>query len=100
MRPLITAEPMLRAGKPEMLAESNFTACCAARLVDRATNAKNQFNPFRHARAVQKVAVTISSGPLIWKTAKKSLRESQTLLWAAGILKKESSMGTFASILS
>src|SRR5258708_2938191 len=27
--PLIMAEPMLRTGSPEMVAESNFTACCA-----------------------------------------------------------------------
>jgi hypothetical protein len=29
MRPLITAEPMLRAGSPETVAASNFTGCCA-----------------------------------------------------------------------
>src|SRR5258708_25696826 len=27
--PLLMAEPMLRTGSPEMVAESNFTACCA-----------------------------------------------------------------------
>src|SRR5208282_4991002 len=29
IRPLMVAEPMLRAANPEMVAESNLTACCA-----------------------------------------------------------------------
>src|SRR5436309_6707112 len=29
MRPLIVAEPMLRAGRPETVAASNFSGCCA-----------------------------------------------------------------------
>src|SRR5215831_13683640 len=29
IRPLIVAEPMLRAGKPDTVAESNLIACCA-----------------------------------------------------------------------
>src|SRR6266852_6685732 len=28
MRPLVAAEPMLRAGRPEMVAASNLTGCC------------------------------------------------------------------------
>src|SRR5438067_7577349 len=32
MRPLIAAEPMLRAGKPEIVAASNLIDCCAMRV--------------------------------------------------------------------
>src|SRR3974390_2069541 len=37
MRPLITADPILRAGRPEIVAESNFTVCCATADIANAT---------------------------------------------------------------
>src|SRR5690242_2439441 len=42
-RPLIAAEPMLRAPRPEMVSESTFTAgCCAAARVGMAASARAQ----------------------------------------------------------
>jgi hypothetical protein len=42
MRPLMTADPILRAGRPDIVAESNFTGGCAAALTAQAARKKMQ----------------------------------------------------------
>src|SRR5215471_18470064 len=81
IRPLMTADPILRAGRPEIVAESNFTGCCAMALMAKAAHVKTQVMPFRHARPQLFVAVTILFGPLVFgENCKEIVREAQVLL--------------------
>src|SRR5438067_6005511 len=52
MRPLIVAEPMLRAGRPETVAASNFSGCCA-----RTEEARKTIN--REMRTAQRAEAVI-----------------------------------------
>src|SRR3989454_12718775 len=79
MRPLIAADPMLRAPRPEMVAESTFTAarggavCAPAAAASRAVSAAAQQLPNRGVIIAQSLA---------------------------GFWKRRSSIGTLASIFS
>src|SRR3989442_11604289 len=79
MRPLIAADPMLRAPRPEMVAESTFTdarggaVCAPAAPASRTVSAAAQQLPNRGVVIAQSLA---------------------------GFWKRRSPIGTFASILS
>src|SRR2546422_10775493 len=79
MRPLIAADPMLRAPRPEMVAESTFTdarggaVCAPAAPASRAVSAAAQQLPNRGVIIAQSLA---------------------------GFWKRRSAIGTFASVFS
>src|SRR5437660_10244227 len=54
MRPLIVAEPILRAGRPETVAASNFSGCCA-----RTEEARKMINREIRTARVQRAEAVI-----------------------------------------
>src|SRR5579863_3289023 len=62
IRPLMVAEPMLRMGKPEMVAESNLIACWAEPLA-HSSNATAGSSRLLNQRE-QTVGVAVIEGPL------------------------------------
>src|SRR5450755_458845 len=103
MRPLMTAEPMLRAGKPETDAESNLMGACAMAFAANTTNQnmQQQQTSGRRFLAEHAVAILVKSSQSNVVTENTTLMRCQVyLLFAVGILKNESSSGILASILS
>src|SRR6266508_2020941 len=85
MRPLIAAEPMLRAPRPEMVSESTLTG-----LVDVGTTGADSPAVTGWAGSAAAFAVTVSE-------ASGAAGDSGDFV--PGITKRALSMGTFASIL-
>src|ERR1019366_9763037 len=102
MRPLILADPILRADKPEMVEESNLTGVCAKVVIahnDKSAHAKDRTRTVLLTQEAAIISLKSSYSKIVEPNRAGDIYLYRYFL-AAGILNCASSIGTLTSIFS
>src|ERR1022692_3032370 len=103
MRPLILADPILRADKPEMVEESNLTGVCAKAVIahnDKSAHAKPLARRAFLTQEAAIISLKSSYSKIVEPNRAGDIYVYRYYFFTAGILNCASSMGTLTSIFS
>src|ERR1019366_10040296 len=103
MRPLILADPILRADKPEMVEESNLTGVCAKVVIahnDKSAHAKDRTRTVLLTQEAAIISLKSSYSKIVEPNRAGDIYVYRYYFCTAGILNCASSMGTLTSIFS